>query len=382
MLNLTVIGLRGFPNIQGGIETHCENLYEQIAQRDGVQITVVCRSRYSDKSLRQWNGIKFKHLWSPTISGVEAFIHTCFAVICARLCGTDILHIHGIGPAFWTPLAKLLGMTVVVTHHGEDYNREKWGYIARFILKTGEYFAVKYADRLIVISQVLSRKFVDHSYKVAVIPNGVPRPSLSGDDSFLRKHGLHDKQYVLTVARLVPEKRQLDLIESYLGCSASSRDDCRLVLVGGDDFRSQYSNTVKEMCSQNENISYLGVVTGDDLASIYRYAKLFVLPSSHEGLPIALLEAVSYAINIAASDIEPNLEVGLPEQCYFPLGDKTALGTTIEKAVSREPGCDHRDVYSQILEKYSWSKIAQDTVNLYTELNTSDAGQKCTSDRE
>lgn len=178
-MKIVVAGLRGFPSIQGGVETHCEELCPRIAAL-GCDITVTRRKPFikEDPPYTTYQGVKFKDLNATRQSGFEAAVHTFRSVWYAHHTKADAIHIQAIGPCIAIPLAKLLGLKVVATHHGPDYDRKKWGRIAKFILRTGELFAARWADELIVISTVI-RDIIEKKYhrtNVHLIYNGVTPP--------------------------------------------------------------------------------------------------------------------------------------------------------------------------------------------------------------
>lgn len=358
MIRILVLGLRGFPDIQGGIERHSENLYPLLV-RMGCKVDAIVRSPYSHLGQTTWKGITYHRLWAPQITGIEAFVHSILGVFYAAIKRPDILHVHGIGPAIVTPLARLFGLRVVVTHHGPDYNREKWGYFARWLLHLGEKWGMKYSHQRIVISQVicdLIRKKYD--IDTVVIPNGVNLPEIPETTFALEKFGLDKGRYVLIVSRFVPEKRHLDLIYAF---NEANLLGWKLVLVGDADHPDEYSRKVRSVSKKLPNVVITGFQSGLPLAELYTNAGIFVLPSSHEGLPIAMLEALSYSVPVLASDIPANLEVGLQEKYYFPLGDTMALAEAMRRLANEESKLRQ----SWIKERYSWPQIAMNTLEVY-----------------
>lgn len=308
-MRVMVLGLRGFPGIQGGVETHAEHLYPRL--RDlGCDIEVLVRSPYwKGEASRGVPGIRFKPIWCPSSNGAEAFVHSFLGVLYAAWRRPDVLHIHAVGPALFAPLAKLFGLKVVVTHHGPDYDREKWSPAAKAILRTGERLGMLFSDARIVISdvigQLVQRKYGRDSVR---IPNGVEIPAALGDDETIRSLGLTSGRYVLTVSRMVPEKRHLDLIEAF---GRAGLDGWKLALVGDLSADDAYTRQVVAAAERSPDVVLTGFQKGKALAQLYGHAGVFVLPSTHEGLPIALLEALSYGLPSVASDIPANLEVGL-----------------------------------------------------------------------
>jgi glycosyltransferase involved in cell wall biosynthesis len=373
-LRVMVLGLRGFPNVQGGVESHAEHLCRELV-RLGCQMTVVVRSRYQAEDIGQdWQGMRFQRIWSPSSSGLETIVHTFLGVLYAAVVRPDILHIQAIGPAFMTPLARLLGLRVVVTHHGEDYNRQKWGRLARLILQLGENFGMKYAHGRITISLGL-QKLVRSNYQLdsAYISNGVDLPQLTQRCDALEQFGLTSRNYVLLVSRLVPEKRHLDLIEAF---AKADMPGWKLVLVGKADHPDPYVISVLNAAANASNVVCTGFQTGEALRELYSHAGLFVLPSSHEGLPIAILEAMSYGLPILASDIPANREVACSTTRYFPLGNVTVLAEMLNHSAKVEMQSKRRDNTRRlILRKYQWSDVARKTHALYESITRNTGGK-------
>ena len=366
-LRIMVLGLRGFPGVQGGVETHCQALYPLIAQL-GFEVDVLTRAPYVDQSVTEWEGIRFHALWSPVASGLEAMLHSCLGVLYAATKRPDILHVHAIGPAIVTPLARLLGVRVVVTHHGPDYDREKWGAFARFVLKTGESFGMRFANRRIVISEVIQSLVMEKYGKTSDrIPNGVREPQSTGSADVLDELALCKNRYVLLVSRMVPEKRHVDLIRAF---RQAALEGWKLVLVGDLSADDDYVREVGEAAGQSGDVVLAGFRTGEELAGLLTHAGVFVLPSSHEGLPIALLEAMSYGLTVVASDIPAHLELALDERCYFPLGDVGQLAERLSSITADEIFRQSQSEYGRrtVREKYNWSDVAASTAALYREI--------------
>lgn len=364
-IRLMMLGLRGFPNVQGGVETHAEHLCPRIAAQ-GCEVTVLVRAPYQQKDVGpEWQGVKFVPLWAPKSKGLEAIGHTFLGVLYAGLINRpDVLHIQAIGPALMTPLARLLGLRVVVTHHGPDYDRQKWGRFAKLALRLGEYLGMRRANRRIVISRVIANIVQQsHRRECHVIPNGVVLPELPTTTETLKRFGLEPGKYAVLVSRLVPEKRHLDLIEAFIKADIHG---WKLAIVGASDHPDAYVRKVLDSARRSPEIVCTGLQTGNALRELYGHAGVFVLPSSHEGLPIALLEALSYGLRVIASDIPANLEVGLSGEHYFPLGDTDALAEQLRacSVLSRSP--DERELQrAWVSSRFNWNEIAGETVEVY-----------------
>ena len=364
-MKIVVTGTRGVPNVMGGVETHCEELFPRMVKR-GFDVTVIRRASYVSDGLTEWKGVKLVDVESPKKKSFEAIIHTFRAINEAKRLGADILHIHAIGPALLVPYAKVLGMKVVFTHHGPDYDRDKWGRAAKAVLKLGERMGCMFADEVIVISDVI-RNLIKRKYNrtshVHLIYNGVSQPEICDYPEYFNELGIEKGKYILGMCRFVPEKNLHHLVEAFTKVKSRNEvEDIKLVLAGDTDFEDDYSRNLKEMARKN-GVVLTGFIKGKKLHSLLTNCLCYCLPSSHEGLPIALLEAMSYGVKVIVSDIPANKEVGLPESDYFPVGNVDALEEKL-KAVIGQP-LQHID-YD--MKKYDWEKIADQIKDVYSEL--------------
>lgn len=360
-MTVLVLGLRGFPQVPGGVETHAENLYPLIA-RSGIRVICITRRPYHTR--KTWSGIEFRPTWSPRSKYLEAIVHSLYAVLKAAFIRPDVVHVHAVGPSLVVPLARLLGLRVVVTHHGPDYDREKWNAVAAKMLRLGEWCGMKFANQRIAISPVIA-DMVRQRYGVecSIIPNGVALPELDTQPAEVGKFGLQAGRYVLLVSRFVPEKRHVDLIQAFERVRGG---DLQLALVGDADHPDAYARSLKQRAAANRDIVLTGFLGGRDLRAVFQHALVFVLPSSHEGLPISLLEGLSFGLPCIASNIAANRSVGLAADAYFDLGNIDQLAARIEE-ISRRPWSDaDRDRTRRwVAERYDWKRIAEQTASVY-----------------
>ncbi len=358
-MKIAVTGTRGIPSVQGGVETHCEELFPRVAT-SGVDITLFRRSSYTESTsdLSLFKGVRLVDIPTPRRKAFEAIVHTFRAVIRARRIGAELIHIHAIGPALLVPIAKMLGMKVVMTHHGFDYEREKWGRLAKMMLKLGERLGAKHADAVIVISEHIRRRLA-HDYgrtDTDLIYNGVPVPTPAESDDYIRQLGLTKGRYVLALGRFVKEKNFHLLMEAFRRVKPKG---IKLVVAGDADMPDEYSESLKRLAAETDTI-LTGFVKGEKLRQLLSHASLFVLLSTHEGLPISLLEAMSYGLNVLVSDIDANTISQLDAADFFAVGNIDALCDALRRKLA-EPYC--RKTYS--LEDYDWDTIANQTLDVY-----------------
>jgi glycosyltransferase involved in cell wall biosynthesis len=369
-LRVTMLGIRGFPDVQGGAEKHVEKLSCALTTL-GCEVEAIVRSGYVPKTRKRWRGVTLRPLWAPRISGFEAFVHSLLGVLRAAVDRPDILHIHSIGPALFTPLARALGLRVIVTHHVLNYENDKWGALARGMLRFGESVGMKFANGRIAVSEGLARQMAG-TYQVSVnaIPNGIDKPRLIDSTGTLAAFGLKPGRYALNVARIDEQKRQLDLVAAYARLQAPS---WWLALVGGADYSTGYAKAVAEAARETPGVVMLGHQSGDALAELFSHAGVFVLPSSHEGQPIAVLEAASYGLPLILSDIAAHRELALPGAQLVALGDVAVLADQLDAffaaAVPQRMAASDRD---RVLAKHDWLNIARQTLSVYCETLSND----------
>lgn len=371
-MKIVVTGTRGIPNVMGGVETHCEELFPRIVSFN-EDVTLIRRASYvapynppvGDGNVREWKGVKLVDIATPKKKAFEAIIHTFRAVNEAKRLKADVLHVHAIGPALLVPYARLLGMKVVFTHHGPDYDRDKWGKAAKMILKLGERMGCKFANEVIVISDVIknliARKY-GRTEHVHLIYNGVPSPEVCDYPEYFEELGIEKGKYILGMCRFVPEKNLHHLVSAFAEIKKLKDErikGLKLVLAGDTDFEDEYSCGLKEMAKKN-GVVLTGFIKGRKLHSLLTNCRCYCLPSSHEGLPIALLEAMSYKVPVVVSDIPANLEVGLPKEDYFPCGNVEALAEKLKEVISKPLRKVDYD-----MGKYDWDKIAKQVMNVY-----------------
>lgn len=369
-LRVAVLGTRGFPHVQGGVETHCEHLYHYLVKM-GCEVLVFARKPYVNPGIHEYEGIKLIPLPCPKNKFLETFFHTLMGILIAKKYSPDVLHVHAIGPSLFIPVARLLGLKVIMTNHGPDYQRKKWGKLAKIILKLGEGFGSKWANGIITISDTIADA-IKKEYKrdVAVIPNGVIIPKILRSDTVLEKYGLSEGKYILSVGRFVPEKGFHDLIEAFNKFSAYNAQlpsgNWKLVIVGRADHEDLYSLNLAETAKRNDSIVLTGFLSGRPLRELYSHAGLFVLPSYYEGLPIVLLEAMSYGLSCIASDIPANKNVDLSCDRFFRSGDVDGLASKIkeffDKPLSEK---EKRSQTNMIAKRYDWGMIAKKTMKMY-----------------
>lgn len=351
------MGTRGFPNIQGGVEQHCENLYPLLASSE-CSVTVFRRKPYIVNKEVAFNNVKFIDLPSTRIPGFEAFFHSFLCTIICLFKRPDIVHIHNIGPGFFVPFLKIAGLKVIMTYHSPNYEHIKWSVYTRYFLKFAELLSIKFSDKVIFVSLYQKEK-LGNKENFIHINNGVRILPLISNDNYIKELGLQKKNYILSVGRFVEEKGFDLLIHAF---SNIEKRGFQLVIAGDSDHETAYSTRLRKL-AKAQDVLLPGFVRGEKLQQLYNHARLFVLPSYNEGQPISLLEAMSYHLPVLASNIPANLQVRLPKESYFISGDEESLIERLDKQLNSK--CD---LVNYDMTPYNWKQIAVQTKNVYEQL--------------
>jgi len=366
-MKIIMIGQKGIPTKSGGVERHVEELSCRLAAQSGVEVVAYTRPWYVSKHKQSHQGVRLVSLPSVYSKHLDAISHTFLAIIHAAFIEkADIIHIHAVGPALLTWLARLLRpqAKVIVTFHCIDRQHQKWGKFAKFMLWLGELSAVKSAHEVITVSRTLQH----YAYEVYgrtthYIPNGVVDPVFQPASIITQKYGLTTGSYIVMVSRLVRHKGVHHLIKAY----NNLRTDKKLVIVGDSAFTDDYVKEIKALAADNENIIFTGLQTGKALGELFSNAYAFVLPSESEGLPIALLEAAAYGLPTIASDIPANLEVSKSAGVSFRNGDVADLTAALQNMIDQPERAKAQGKLGRefVLKQYMWNDIASDTRKLY-----------------
>ena len=367
-IRLAVFGQKRLSR-EGGIEIVVKELCTRMAQ-NGCDITCYNRAGHHvsgaeyDKTI-EYDGIRQKVV--PTIEkkGLAAVSSSFFAALCSAFGRYDVVHIHAEGPAFFCWIPKLFGKRVVNTIHGLDWDREKWrGSVASKFIRGGEKNAVKYADEIIVLSKGVQKYFMDtYGRETHFIPNGVNRPEVR-EAKLIKDHfGLEKDSYILFLGRLVPEKGIRYLVEAF----KNVKTDKKLVIAGGSSDTDSFMEELKELAKGDERILFTGFVQGAMLDELYSNAYIYTLPSDLEGMPLSLLEAMSYGNCCLVSDIPECAEVVEDKALIFKKSDVRDLQEKLQDA------CDHPELVMKmknqaadfICEKYNWDDVVKETMKLY-----------------
>lgn len=369
-MKIAMLGHKRIPSREGGIEVVVEELSTRMVSLSN-EVTCYNRSghhvsgkEFDAFGLKEYKGIRLKTV--PTIHrrGLAAMTASVSAALCAAFGRYDVIHFHAEGPCAMLWLPKLFGKRCVATIHGLDHQRAKWGNFAKWYIMAGEKIAVKWADEIIVLSKGVHDYFHDtYGRETKFIPNGVNRPTIVVAEQIIEKYGLAKDSYLLFLGRLVPEKGLRYLIDAFREVIT----DKKLVITGGSSDTEIFLDELKKMAKDDKRITFTGFVQGRLLEELYSNAYIYILPSDLEGMPLSLLEAMSYGNCCVTSDIVECTEVVEDRAVTFRKSNVDDLKEKLQILCDDETIVQKykNDAADFICQKYSWDDVVQRTLKLY-----------------
>lgn len=367
---IAMIGHKRIPSREGGVEIVVDEIATRLTER-GYHVDAYNRSGYhvsgkefDEKRGKVYNGIRLLTIPTFKSSSLNAIVYAFLATFRAMFGKYGVIHYHAEGPCVMLGIPKFFGKRVVATIHGLDWQRAKWGNFASRVLKFGEKQAAKKADAVIVLSRNVQNYFKEqYNRETIFIPNGIDKPCLRESKEITERFGLKGNDYILFLARLVPEKGAHYLIEAY----KQLKTDKKLVIAGGDSHASEYMEKIYQSVEDSDNIIMTGFVQGRMLEELYSNAYVFVQPSDIEGMAMTLLEAMSYGNCCLASDIPENTEVVEDKALSFRKGDVVDLKEKLKYLLENETvvkNCKEKSS-AFICQKYNWEDIVDRTIQVY-----------------
>lgn len=390
-MRIAMLGHKRIPSREGGVEIVVEELSTRMAalgyevtvyNRKGSHVAGIGNEQKEYGENYDYKGVLVKTAFALPQKSLNAIVYSFFATIEACFSGADVVHFHAEGPCAMIPLAKMFRKRCVATIHGLDWQRSKWGGFATKFLLFGEKMAAKHADKVIVLSEGVRQYFQDtYGRETIVIPNGISRPEFQLPAVISQKYELKGNDYLLFLARLVPEKGVHTLLEAY----QKSGVTIPLVIAGGSSHSSEYCQRIESMAEQinktakqnrtEQKVILTGFVQGKELEELYSNAMLYILPSEIEGMPLSLLEAMSYGNICLTSDIPENTDVTEGYGFSFVSGDVDSLAEKLSELCNDIDSLRNKEQYTResiqnfILGKYNWDDVTKRTLECYEDIN-------------
>lgn len=362
-MKIAMIGHKRIPGREGGIEVVVEEISTRMVAL-GHKVVAYNRKSKLYPQYSEYKNVDIINI--PTIEkkSLDAVVYSFFASIRSLFKHYDLIHYHGIGPSVFLMIPHIFGIRTIVTVHGLNYKTPKWKGFGSKFMKLGEKITAKYADEIIVLSQEQADYFMEkYNRKTKYIPNGVTFLQKLEPNIIKKKYNLSKDGYILFLSRLVPGKGLEYLIDAY----KQTRCELPLIIAGDAPFVDDFNKQIKENAKADQRIKFIGFVKGEELQELYSNARLFVFPSEAEGMPMCLLEAMSYGTPCLVSDIPENVEVGKEYVTSFKSKDpadlRNKLESLLKESISKQE--DKKRMMEYIYKKYNWDKVVEQTLILY-----------------
>lgn len=369
-LNIAMLGHKRIPSREGGVEIVVEELGKRMVD---LGHSVTCYNRkghhvggkeFDAAVISEYAGMRIKTVPTLDKKGLAAMTASFTAAVAAAFGKYDVVHFHAEGPCAMLWLPKLFGKRCIATIHGLDHRRAKWGKLARTYIMLGERCAAKFADEIIVLSEDVRNYFLETYHRqTRFVPNGVNRPEPVAVDQIQKTWGLVKDGYVLYLGRIVPEKGLRYLVEAF----RDVKTDKKLVIAGGASDTGEFLQELQELAAGDDRILFTGFVQGRPLEELYSNAYVYTLPSDLEGMPLSLLEAMSYGNCCLTSDIPECADVVQEKAVTFRKSDVDHLRQQLQTLCDDAAMVEHyrRNAAEYICERYNWNDVVEKTLNLY-----------------
>lgn len=360
-MRIAMIGHKRVPGREGGVEVVVEELATRMASR-GHDVVAYNRKKRGLKQPNTYKGVRIIEI--PTIEkkSTDAVVYSFLASVRAVWGKYDVIHYHAIGPSFFLLIPHLFKIKTIVTVHGLNYKTPKWrGFGAKFI-KAGEVITAKYADEIIVLSTEQQKYFkAVYNRETRFIPNGTVVNDIVPAELIKKKFGLEKDRYILFLSRLVPGKGVEYLLDAY----KQIETDLPLIIAGGSVFVDDFYQDILNKAAQDTRVKLIGFVEGKTLQELYSNAALFIFPSEAEGMPMCLLEALSYNCKCLVSDIPENSEVGKDYVQIFESCNIDDLREKLAHCIAHPEQLYVKQSRQYVQENYSWDKVVEETLKCY-----------------
>lgn len=371
-MRIAMIGQKGIPVQQGGVERHVEELSRALVSA-GHTVSVYGRTWFTKRQDGILDGVKLIHTPGIKTKHLDAITHTFTALIHAMFSGVDVIHFHAVGPSLlsWIPRIFTPQITVISTFHCIDRKHEKWGVFAKIVLWIGEWSATTFPHKTIAVSKTIRQYIRDtYSSEATYIPNGVPKYNKIDSTTALEKFNITPKKYILAVSRLIAHKATHHTIAAFIQAKMENKipSDTKLVVVGNGHYTDKYEQYLNMLAAGREDIIFTGAQYGTALAELYSHATLYVHTSLNEGMPITVLEAMSYGLPIVVSDIPEHCELIRDTNYHCHVNDIRSITDKITEIYNKNK-YEQEEIgllHSNLIERdFNWKDIAKNTLQIY-----------------
>lgn len=377
-LIVSIIGVRGYPSdFEGtsGVEAYIQRVLEagKVEHFRNILFRVYVKSLYSDKSGYVDSNIKVTPTLTIRSKVFESVIYGFLSSAKACFDGSRVVWYQGTGMALFSWLPRIFGKKIVLTIHGNDWDRKKWNDYERLLFRLVTRIVLFCESSVVVVSDKM-RKLISRQFdvdSVVVFPGYSSYSEHSGLKEKIADYGLKDNSYLLYIGRLVPEKRIELLLNSYALVERKANAS-KLVIVGSHGNMPSYEQKLRSKYSK-DNIVWTGFVEEDIKHLLLSKCSLFVLPSEVEGgNPLSFLEALGhnkYCL-VPSGSVTKNFS-SLRNVAFFKKNSKASFKNNLRNIILTQAS-NKKFSYSreerEVLRKYSWLEASKKYGELFSKL--------------
>jgi glycosyltransferase involved in cell wall biosynthesis len=357
-MRIAMLGIRGIPANFGGSETAVEEIGSRLVQR-GHEVTVYCR-KHKDNLPGQsvYKGMRRIVLPSVNTLNLDLMTHTFICLLQMNREHFDVVHFHGVGNALWLPLFKLVGRGAksLLIVDGPDWQRPKWGRMARLAFRASFPMSVKWADEIISDNLQVQDLFRNQYRRETILVGYGADLEKPTTQAALQKYGLEAGKYILQVAAIVPDKGVHILVEAY----EKLQTDLPLVIVGDTPYMTAYKAKVQS--TKNPRIHFLGYIYGIEYRELLANCYMYIHPLIVDGTSPALLQAMAYGCPIIGSDL-PEIDGTLADSgLRFKTSDSNDLCQKMSILIANPSFANELGLRARqrIVNYFSWEKVTDE----------------------
>jgi len=363
MPSVAIIGTRGYPSYYGGFETAVRYLAPYLADR-GWDVTVYGRpgaTQPDDPQLdRRVRRLETRGIESRSLSTLS---YGLTSVLMARREKPDVALVMNVANGFWLPILRRAGIPTLVNVDGIEWDRAKWGKVAKALFLKGARLTAANATDLVYDARAIADRWAtDFGTGGKFIPYGGGIPTVQ----YALEPGLEHRKYVLYVARFVPENS----IEEFFGAVPGIADHADVVIVGSSGYGGELDDRARDLAAANDRVHWLGHVSDDSrLHSLWQHAGVYFHGHSVGGTNPALVQAMACGAPTVARDTVFNREV-LGDTAVFVQPESRLIAQETLRLLSDEPAKEENSGRAQAraAEHYSWNGVNDAYERALTEL--------------
>lgn len=360
--SIVILGTRGIPAQHGGFETFAERLSCYLVD-NGWEVTVYCQSESRHSAQPSLHGVKLAHIPTRFRGTFGTILFDLRAVWRSRR-HPGIALTLGYNTAVFNFLHKLRRIPSFINMDGIEWQRAKWGALAKFWLLLNERLAFCACDHLIADHPEIAMHLASRrdGAPISMIPYGADRV-VDAPASYPMQLGLKPQEYFLIVARAEPENSLLELVTAF----SSERRGKKLAVLGHVvPSGNRYHRTVTAAAS--DEVVFLGPIYDPAAVAALRYhAFAYLHGHQNGGTNPSLVEALGAGNAVIAHDNHFNRWVAADAALYFDSVDDASAKIGMLISSNQQLAAMRVAAVARHARDFTWDKVLGEYQKLFLE---------------